>query len=258
MITSSATLPQQFNSMALACQNFRQHAITCKCFISQNPKPHRLCRPHNLPHQYQHLLHVTNAASAAAVTSVSTTPPYVGVQTWAQRVTTGVPLLELFKTLTLTQAATTSALLVCLATALTAHTKHILNAWALYEEDRMEDRETMLNTQVVAGAALVALRGPVGVLLPWLYVSMCSTIAACFFDVAVQRVQAGAAAQLPWVLHKAVMAVASQPVAGALRDLTQLFQDMTEVSFIAFMAWFLVAWKDEVKQTVLTWAELEG
>lgn len=151
------------------------------------------------------------------------------------RMATGVPLSEAFKSMSLSQAAFDSAIIivstvtiVLFGNKLIAYIGKKVDQVSIEEEAGMEIGKQKPLLGILATIASAAER-PAGVLLPWFGVAYCSTVLSAFAEVVVERLSC-----TDHGFHE-FAGVCACRMATFLRDTAQLMQDTTEIVMITFV-----------------------
>jgi small-conductance mechanosensitive channel len=211
--------------------------------VRLTPVPRSVPRPARRPTR-----RVPPPAASAASSIVS-------AEVTLSRAATGVPLLEIFSTLTLQEAAVQSSILIGVAVFAVLFGNQIIEfigkkveAALGAAEQANGDRRPSARLARTLAESMAAAERPAQALLPYFGFTYVCTVLAAFSDVAIK--------------HMAAAAPSSSTVASfckgaglrlldVLTDLTQLMQDFSEVSLLIFCGWFFINLKNRLVENIL-------
>ncbi len=203
----------------------------------------------------------THAAAAPAAAAAGGQTMMFG------RAFTGIPLMELFQTMTLQEAAIESTIRVSFIVIAVLFGNQIIPWFAdrvgislgkLVQSHRRKRRGIIAQ---FLGSLIAAAETPCQALLPWFGFAYVSTVLSCFGELAVTRLGgshdavggavAGAFKAISKKNAKQWVNSAAVKLVEIFTEIAQLMQDAYEVVAIIFVAWFFVNLKNQLVKNIM-------
>lgn len=202
----------------------------------------------------------TSAHAAAAASTAAA----AGQTMMFGRAYTGIPMMELFETMTLAEAALESTIQISFIIIAVLFGDRIIPFIgskmnkALNKLGKTHRRERQGLFAQFLGSLVAAAEAPCRALLPWFGFAYISTVLSCFGEVAVTRLGgtvgstvAGAFSTMSKGNAKQWMNVAGVKLVQIFTEIAQLMQDAYEVVAIIFLAWFFINLKNQLVKNIM-------
>jgi MscS family membrane protein len=181
------------------------------------------------------------------------------------RAYTGIPLMELFKTMTLAEAALESTIQISFIVIAVLFGNTIISFIgskinkALNRLGKRRRKEGSGLFTHFLGSLVAAAEAPCQALLPWFGFAYVTTVLSCFGELAVTRLGntnggstvAGAFNIMSTGHAKQWMSVVGVKMVEIFTEIAQLMQDAYEVVAIVFAAWFFINLKNQLVNNIL-------
>jgi small-conductance mechanosensitive channel len=213
----------------------------------------------------------TTTTAHAAPAAAATTAAAGGQTLIFGRAHTGIPLLELFKTMTLAEAALESSLqigIIVIAVFFGNRNIPFISSKveaALGKLGKTHKRKTRGLFAQTVGSIVAASEAPCRALLPWFGFAYGATVLSCLGELAVTRlggtigstaavtqgIAKGAFNSMSKEGAKFCMTAAGVKLVEILTEIAQLMQDAYEVVAIIFAAWFFINLKNQLVKNIM-------